>query len=59
MALGLAGARSRSRARHDREPSPPALGLTAWVLYVAVYTPLKRVTPWALEIRTIPGAYRR
>ncbi len=25
-------------------------------LYVAVYTPLKRVTPWAMHIGTLPGA---
>lgn len=37
-------------------PLTAALGLAAWVLYVAVYTPLKRKTPWALEIGTIPGA---
>ena len=37
-------------------PLTAALGLAAWVLYVAVYTPLKQRTPWALEIGTIPGA---
>ena len=32
------------------------LGLFALVSYVAVYTPLKRVTPRALEIGAVPGA---
>ncbi len=32
------------------------LGLVALVTYVLIYTPLKRVTPRALEIGTIPGA---
>jgi protoheme IX farnesyltransferase len=32
------------------------LGALAFVGYVWVYTPLKRVTPWALEIGAIPGA---
>lgn len=32
------------------------LGLTALTIYVLVYTPLKRVTPRALEIGAIPGA---
>lgn len=33
-----------------------ALGAFAFASYVWVYTPLKRVTPWALEIGAIPGA---
>jgi protoheme IX farnesyltransferase len=37
-------------------PLTAALGLAAWTLYVAVYTPLKRVTPWALELGSVPGA---
>jgi len=32
------------------------VGLAALVTYTLVYTPLKRVTPRALEIGTIPGA---
>ena len=32
------------------------LGLVALVTYVLIYTPLKRVSPRALEIGTIPGA---
>ena len=37
-------------------PLVALLGTIAHVLYVLVYTPLKRVTPWALEIGAIPGA---
>jgi protoheme IX farnesyltransferase len=37
-------------------PLTAAIGLGAWLLYVTIYTPLKRVTPWALEIGAIPGA---
>ncbi len=33
-----------------------ALGLTTWVLYVAVYTPLKRISPWNTLVGAIPGA---
>jgi protoheme IX farnesyltransferase len=33
-----------------------ALAGVSLVLYVAVYTPLKRVTPWALMIGAVPGA---
>lgn len=32
------------------------LGLLAFVLYVFVYTPLKRVTPWAVFVGAFPGA---
>ncbi len=32
------------------------LAAIAWVLYVAVYTPLKRVTPWSVVVGAIPGA---
>lgn len=33
-----------------------ALGLFSWVLYVAVYTPLKQRTAWALVVGAVPGA---
>jgi len=32
------------------------LGAIALVSYVLVYTPLKRITPWALLVGTLPGA---
>lgn len=32
------------------------LGVTTLVLYVFVYTPLKRVTPWNTHVGTVPGA---
>jgi heme o synthase len=32
------------------------LGLLAFVSYVFMYTPLKRVTPWAVFVGAIPGA---
>lgn len=32
------------------------LGLLAYVSYVFMYTPLKRVTPWAVLVGAIPGA---
>lgn len=37
-------------------PLVALLGAIAHAIYVLVYTPLKRVTPWALEIGAIPGA---
>lgn len=37
-------------------PLVALLGTAAHALYVLVYTPLKRVTPWALEIGAVPGA---
>lgn len=37
-------------------PKVALLGAIAHAVYVLVYTPLKRVTPWALEIGAIPGA---
>jgi protoheme IX farnesyltransferase len=33
-----------------------AVGLAALIVYVAVYTPLKKVSPWALVVGAIPGA---
>jgi len=57
LALGVVGAVFAVPALvMVANPLTAALGLTAWVLYVVVYTPLKRKTPWALEIGTIPGA---
>ncbi len=32
------------------------LGLFAYVSYVFIYTPLKRVTPWAVFVGAVPGA---
>lgn len=32
------------------------LGLSAFVSYVFIYTPLKRVTPWAVLVGAFPGA---
>lgn len=37
-------------------PLTALLGAIAHAIYVLVYTPLKRITPWALEIGAIPGA---
>lgn len=32
------------------------LGVLAYVLYVFVYTPMKRISPWAVFVGAIPGA---
>jgi protoheme IX farnesyltransferase len=37
-------------------PLTALLGLAALAAYVLAYTPLKRFTPWALEVGAIPGA---
>ncbi|MCC6621611.1 MAG: protoheme IX farnesyltransferase [Deltaproteobacteria bacterium] len=37
-------------------PATTLIGLAALVMYTFVYTPLKRVTPWALLIGAVPGA---
>lgn len=37
-------------------PLTALLGALAHGIYVLVYTPLKRITPWALEIGAVPGA---
>ena len=37
-------------------PLTAALGAIAHATYVLVYTPLKRLSPWALEVGAIPGA---
>jgi protoheme IX farnesyltransferase len=38
--------------------NPPSalLGLLAYVLYVFAYTPMKRISPWAVFVGAIPGA---
>ena len=37
-------------------PLTALLGAIAHISYVLVYTPLKRLSPWALEVGAIPGA---
>ena len=37
-------------------PLTALLGAIAHTTYVLVYTPLKRISPWALEVGAIPGA---
>jgi protoheme IX farnesyltransferase len=37
-------------------PLTALLGAIAHASYVLVYTPLKRISPWALEVGAIPGA---
>lgn len=37
-------------------PLTALLGAVAHTTYVLVYTPLKKISPWALEIGAIPGA---
>lgn len=37
-------------------PVCAAVAAAAWALYVFVYTPLKRVTPWSLVVGAVPGA---
>jgi protoheme IX farnesyltransferase len=37
-------------------PLTALLGAIAHMTYVLVYTPLKKISPWALEIGAIPGA---
>jgi protoheme IX farnesyltransferase len=37
-------------------PEPAALAAIAWAVYVLVYTPLKRRTPWAVLVGAVPGA---
>ncbi len=37
-------------------PLTTLLGVTALVSYAAIYTPLKRVTPWSVIVGAIPGA---
>lgn len=32
------------------------LGLFAYIMYVFIYTPLKRITPWAVFVGAFPGA---
>jgi protoheme IX farnesyltransferase len=37
-------------------PLTALLGAIAWGTYVGLYTPLKRVSPWALAVGAVPGA---
>ncbi|NOS99566.1 MAG: protoheme IX farnesyltransferase [Phycisphaerales bacterium] len=37
-------------------PVSAAVGLASLILYVAAYTPLKRVTPWSVIVGAVPGA---
>jgi protoheme IX farnesyltransferase len=37
-------------------PLSGILGILALVLYVAIYTPLKQITPWAVFVGAFPGA---
>ncbi len=37
-------------------PLTALLGAIAHATYILVYTPLKRISPWALEVGAIPGA---
>lgn len=37
-------------------PLAAVLSATLWLSYVAVYTPMKRVTPWALYVGAVSGA---
>jgi protoheme IX farnesyltransferase len=36
--------------------SSALLGLSAYVMYVFIYTPMKRVSPWAVFVGAFPGA---
>ena len=40
-------------------PLTALLGAIAHAIYVLVYTPLKRISPWALEVGAIPARFRR
>jgi heme o synthase len=42
--------------RAGANPLTAALALASLVLYVLVYTPLKRRSPWALVVGAVPGA---
>ena len=57
LALGLAcGAFAIPILALAINPLTALLGAIAHASYVVVYTPLKRVSPWALEVGAIPGA---
>lgn len=57
LAFGLAlGVLSIPALWLAANPLTAALGAVALVVYVLVYTPLKRRTPWALPIGAVPGA---
>lgn len=41
---------------HELNLSSMVLGLAAYVSYVFIYTPMKRISPWAVFIGAFPGA---
>lgn len=57
LALGIAcGAVAIAILAVAVNPLTALLGAIAHATYVLVYTPLKKVSPWALEVGAIPGA---
>ena len=57
LALGIAcGALAIPVLAVAINPLTALLGAIAHATYVLVYTPLKKVSPWALEVGAIPGA---
>ncbi|MFW6066781.1 MAG: heme o synthase [Myxococcota bacterium] len=57
LLFGLgAGALALAVLTAGTQPVTVVLGAVALGTYVGVYTPLKRVTPWALHIGAVPGA---
>lgn len=41
---------------HQLNLASMVLGLSAYVSYVFIYTPMKRITPWAVFVGAFPGA---
>jgi len=57
MAMGLAcGAIALPILAFAINPLTALLGAIAHATYVLVYTPLKKISPWALELGAVPGA---
>ena len=57
LALGIVGAAfAIPILSFAINPLTALLGAIAHATYVLVYTPLKKVSPWALEVGAIPGA---
>jgi len=57
LALGLVtGAIAIPVLAFAINPLTALLGAIAHATYVVVYTPLKKISPWALEVGAIPGA---